>query len=457
MLTSIANSLGIGSGVDTAQIVADLAAASRLPKVEVLDNRLRTVQAKISAVAQARSDLESFASSLKDLVATGTIQSQPTVSDSVALGAVASPGARIGNVSHEIEITQLARAQTVYSGGIASATDPIGLGTLTLAVGATNFTVTIDGTNNSLNGLVAAINATGSGVTASVVNDAGASRLVLKGKSGAANAFTLQLGVGADPGLAAFTYAPGSGPLTLGQAAQDAQLKVDGVAFTRNTNSINDIIQGMTLTLKKPVPGQIINVGSTRPTELLRQTLGDFVSVFNQLRRDVSTAISTTGGDSALRGLSQRLSDLLTQRLTSEASVNSLSSIGIATNRDGTIRLDSARFEQVLRDNPDAVEALFSPTRDATRTAVTDPGIAEALDALRLAMTSSGGPLDSLKQRLDKEVALISKNRERMEARELAYKARLERQFGQMDSRISALKATQSYLDQQIKLWTRDQ
>jgi flagellar hook-associated protein 2 len=456
MIRSIANSLGFGSGIDTAQIVADLAAASRTPKVEVFDNRLRAVQAKISAVAQARSDLESFATSLKELVATGTIQSQPTVSDSVALGAVASPGARIGNVSHEIEITQLARAQTIYSGGIASATDPIGQGPLTLSVGTQNFTVTIDGTNDSLNGLVAAINATGSGVTASVVNDAGTSRLVLKGKSGAANAFTLELGAGAAPGLAAFTYTPGGGSLTLGQAAQDAQLKVDGVAFVRTTNSINDIIQGMTLTLKKPVPGQIINVGSTRPTEVLRQTLGDFVSVFNTLRKDVSAAISTTGGDAALRGLSQRLSDLLAQRLTSDPTINSLSSIGIATNRDGTIRLDSVRFEQVLRDNPDAVEALLSPTRDATHTAVTDPGIADALDTLRLAMTSSGGPLDALKQRLDKEVAVISKNRERMEARELVYQARLERQFGQLDSRISALKATQSYLDQQIKLWTRD-
>ncbi|WP_256061285.1 flagellar filament capping protein FliD, partial [Klebsiella pneumoniae] len=89
-------------------------------------------------------------------------------------------------------------------------------------------------------------------------------------------------------------------------------LKVDGVAFVRSTNSINDIIQGMTLTLKKPVPGQVINVGSTRPTELLRQTLGDFVAVYNTLRKDVSAAISTTGGDAALRGLSQRLSDLLT-------------------------------------------------------------------------------------------------------------------------------------------------
>jgi flagellar hook-associated protein 2 len=456
MVTSIANSLGFGSGIDTAQIVADLAAASRMPKVEVFDNRLRAVQAKISAVAQARSDLESFATSLKELVASGTIQSQPTVSDAVALGAVASPGARIGNVSHEIEITQLARAQTVYSGGIASATDPIGQGPMTLTVGTQNFAITIDGTNDSLNGLVAAINATGSGVTASVVNDAGTSRLVLKGKSGAANAFTLQPGAGAAPGLSAFSYTPGGGALTLGQSAQDALLKVDGVAFVRNTNSINDIIQGMTLTLKKPVPGQVINVGSTRPTELLRQTLGDFVAVFNTLRKDVSAAISTTGGDAALRGLSQRLSDLLAQRLTSDPAINSLSSIGIATNRDGTIRLDSVRFEQVLRDNPDAVESILSPTRDATHTALTDPGIADALDTLRLAMTSSGGPLDALKQRLDKEVAALSKNRERMEARELAYKARLEKQFGQLDSRMSALKATQSYLDQQIKLWTRD-
>lgn len=455
MQTSIANSLGIGSGLNVAQLVADLSAASRAPKVELLDGRLARVQAKISAVSQARSDLETFASSLKDLVASGTIQSQPTVSNEAALAAVAAPGARVGTVSHEIEITQLARAQTVYAAGVAAAADPIGQGQLTLRIGAQSHAITIDASNDSLNGLVAAINATGSGVTASIVNDAGSARLVLKGKSGAANAFTLEQTSGA-PGLGAFTYPAGAGGMTLGQAAQDALLKVDGVSFTRAGNSINDIIEGVTLTLKKPVPGEVINVGSNRPTEVLRQTMNDFVAVFNQLRNSVSEALGTTGSDTALRTLSQRLTDLISQRLTSDPAINSLASVGISTNQDGTIRLDTVRFEAALKNSPDAVEALFSPTRSATSTSATDPGIAEALDSLRQSLAGSGGPLDGLKTRLQKEVDAIGKNRARMEEREEAYRLKLEKQFTQMDARLSALKATQSYLEQQIKLWNRE-
>ncbi len=81
MLTSIAQSLGAGSGIDTRSLVQDLANASRAPKAEVLDTRARALQSKISAVAQARSDLESFTASLSNLVSGGTIQTQPATSN----------------------------------------------------------------------------------------------------------------------------------------------------------------------------------------------------------------------------------------------------------------------------------------------------------------------------------------------------------------------------------------
>ena len=129
--------------------------------------------------------------------------------------------------------------------------------------------------------------------------------------------------------------------------------------------------------------------------------------------------------------------------------------MGIKTNRDGSLMLDAAMFDRVVAANPDAVEAIFAPTRNSTRTALTDPGIGGALDAIKTEATAANGPLSSLSSRLSKEAALIAANRSKMEARETVYRARLERQFGGMDSRLSALKATQSYLDQQIKQWNQ--
>jgi flagellar hook-associated protein 2 len=456
MINGIASSLGAGSGIDTARIVQDLAEASRAPKAEQFGVRAEAIRAKISAVAQARSDLDSFVSSLRDLIAGGTLQTQPTPSDPSMLSATAAPGTRIGSATRDIEISQLARAQTLYSQTVGAAADPVGLGTLTLSVGGQSHAIVIDTSNNSLSGLAAAINATGSGVQASVARDGAGMRLILKGASGAANAFTVEASAGSEAALSRFTHAGGAGGLIVGQTAQDAEFRVDGVAYSRASNTVNDVIDGITLSFKKAEPGTIVTLGATPPVEALRQTINDFVSVFNTLKRDIATAITATGGDAALRALDRQLSALIGQPLTSHPDIDGLSRIGIKTARDGTISLDTGRLEAVLRSNPQEVEALFSPTRDATHSETTDPGIGLALGRVRDAMTAGNGPLEALRQRLEKEAQQVEKNRVRMEEREAAYRSRLERQFGQMDARIAAIKATQSYLEQQIKLWTRD-
>ncbi len=449
MLTSIANNLGFGSGIDTAALVADLAAASRTPKVQRFDALTRANQAKVSTLAQARSDLDSFADSLADLAAGGTLRSQPVTSNDGAITVTSAPGTLLGSYAGEIVVNSLAKAQTIYSGYTGSGTDPIGQGGMTLTVGTTSYAITVGASNDSLNGLASAINASGSRIQASVINDAGNFRLVLKGESGAAKAFTLAADAGADPGLSQFT----SGQMTVGQTASDAAFTVDGVAYTRATNSFSDVVPGMNISLKKADPLSAISISSTRPNDVLKQTLGDFVSVFNTLKNDTQSARLSNNGNPALRAFERQLSAFIAQPLTGDANIRSLSDVGISTNRDGTIALNSAKLEIALRDFPDAVEAIFNPPRDTTRTEATDPGIAFALDALRDAAVASNGALEQVRSSLQREADNISKNRDRMEQREAAYRTRLEKQYAGMDARIGALKATQSYLEQQIKLW----
>lgn len=452
MVTSIVSSLGGGSGLDTARLVDDLASASRTPKVELFTRRVESVQAKISAVAQARADLEAFASSLTELVNGGSLQSQPSLSDPSAASATVAQGARIGNVTGELVIEQLARAQTVYSTPVGDPAAAIGQGSMTLSIGGVDYAIAVGASNDSLNGLASAINATASGVSASIVSDENGARLVLRGAVGSNNAFSLST---SDAGL--MPFATGGGGMILGQAAQDAKFLLDGVAYQRNSNTISNVLPGITLTLKKAAPGVPVTISSVRPTDALRQTVQDFVSVFNTLKKDLAVARVATRSDGALRSLERQLSGLLTTNLSSHPSIRSLSDIGISTNRDGTISLDPAKFEAALRNHPDAVEALFSPVRDATHDATTDPGIGLLLQQINDSATAADGLLETLRKRLDRESASIAKDQARMEERELAYRARLERQFGTLDSRISALKATQSYLEQQVKVWTRSE
>jgi flagellar hook-associated protein 2 len=409
----------------------------------------RTHQAKVSTLAQARSDLDSFANPLKSLASGGTLRSQPTVSDAAALSVTAKSGRLLGSFSGQLVVQTLAKAQSVYSGNIASRSEAIGQGNLTLTVGTSTYPLTIDETNDSLDGLVSAINASGSGVTASVITDAGQFKLVIKGQSGAANAFELTSGADAPAGLQRFS----SLAMTTGQVASDAAFTLDGVAYRRQSNVIEDAIHGMRMILQKADPLATISISATRPSDGLKQTLADFVAVFNALKKDVETARKTNNGSPALRGFERQLNGFISRPLTSHTSISRLSDIGISTTRDGTLTLNPDRLDAVLRDNPDAVEAMFNPPRDAGQTDSTDPGIAFALDNLRDAAVASNGPLDQVKAALQREADTITTNRSKMEARELAYRSRLERQFAGMDARIGALKATQSYLEQQIKLW----
>ncbi len=132
-----------------------------------------------------------------------------------------------------------------------------------------------------------------------------------------------------------------------------------------------------------------------------------------------------------------------------------MADLGVTTNRDGSLTLDSKKLEAALKSWPDAVEAIFNPVRDSARNETTDPGISGAMSAIKTATLASNGGLDALKARLQKEADALALLRTRTEEREAANKDRLSRNFAGMDSRVTSLKATQAYLDQQIAQWNR--
>jgi flagellar hook-associated protein 2 len=193
MVSSIASTLGVGSGIDVAQLVNDLAEASRAPKIDRLNRRQSDVKAQISALAQARSDLESFTDTLGKVVSEGSLKSQPTVSNDAVLSASANADAQAGAIMADIEVTQLARAQTLVSGNFVSATAAVGQGDMTLTVGGVDHVITIGAADDSLTGVASAINAASTGVTASVRSENGAYRLLLKGQSNTNIPFDLWL------------------------------------------------------------------------------------------------------------------------------------------------------------------------------------------------------------------------------------------------------------------------
>lgn len=533
--SSIGYSLGIGSGLDIKSLVDDLAAAAKAPKEALIARREEANAAKISTLGQVSGAIDSFASALSGLISGGTLYSQPSVSNPAIFSASALPGARLGGLSASIEVEQLAQAQTLSSASLAARTDPVGQGTLTITVGTNSFNVAITAANDNLDGLAKAINDAGSGVKASIVTDANGARLVLKGATGEANAFSLSVPNGTATGLERFAFGPGvTGGMAQAQAAQDAIVHVDGIEVKRAVNSFNDLIEGVQIDLKQAAPGTLVSVGVTRPTAAIGQAVQDFVAAYNELMGMIAEAtkagVSGEGGvlrgDLGVREMQRQLAQLPTMVLASQGDgPHTLAEIGVRTNRDGTLGVDTIRLQNVLAENPDGVEALFNPSQYssspfltikslvgrvkpgvytvtnivpqagttpasgkidnvaftgvganlvapsgsravglilgvsgpvASATITIDPGLGGALQSIRDALRAKGGPFEGTQDRLGKEADKIAEEREALEVRSEKYYNQLLTTFTNMERQVSAFKATQSYLDQQIKMWTKN-
>ncbi|MGE0773652.1 MAG: flagellar filament capping protein FliD [Sphingomonadaceae bacterium] len=532
--SGIANSLGIGGGIDTASLIEQLTAASRGPKDAILKAKEELNTAQISAVGQASSAISGFSTALTQLISGGTLFTQPTVSDSNVLGASALPGARIGSLSTQIEVMQLAQSQSLVSENLADVSAPVGKGVITLTTKNGDFAVTVDDSNNNLIGLARAINLKGAGVTASIVEDTAGARLVLKGGSGAEQWFTLAVDPGAEPDLLRFAYDPNiSGGMTRAQEPQDALLKLDGVSVSRSSNTISDLIEGVKIDLKAANPGTTIALGASRPTAAIKQAVTDVVDTYNALKETLDELTKAASGSSAagplrsdtgVRMLRQQLSRLTATVLASGGSYSTLAEIGVATQRDGSLTVDAARLDAAIANDPDSVEALFNPgqTSDsplvkitsaygrtkpgtytvsnlvpgdintpasgmidgkaaigaagrlvaaissgaaglviepqaavASATVTIDLGLGGALKAISDMLTSSTGPFSSSSSRLKKQASDLADDRVKMESREDKYHDQLVRQFSVMSSRVAAIKATQSYIEQQVAMWTK--
>ncbi|MET0270195.1 MAG: flagellar filament capping protein FliD, partial [Sphingomonas sp.] len=376
-MTSIASSLGVGSGLDSAAIVEKLTAAVKAPKEAVIAKREATNTAKISALGNAANGIDAFSSSLSTLIAGGALFTQPSSSDAGIVSASAIAGARLGDLSATLEIRQLAQAQTVVSANVSAGTAAVGAGTLTLATANGTFDITTSGTD-TLDDLAKAISGAGAGLAASVVSDGNGARLVVKSATGAAKTFTLSTTAAAG-GLGRFAYdaTKADTPMTLAQQAQDAVIVYDGVTVSRATNSVSDLIPGVKLDLKKAAVGATVSLGATRPTSAITDAVNDFVSAFNSLKSildEASAARSADGagggalrGDFGIREMQRQLTKLTSTPLTSGGSgPKTLAEIGVRTNRDGTLAVDATKLSAMLASDPEGVEALFNPGQSSS-------------------------------------------------------------------------------------------
>ena len=472
---SLLTSLGSGSGVDTSSLVTSLVTAQYANQDAALTSKAAALTAQISAVATVKNAITSFSTALGSLVKGGTLSTQPVSSNSAVLTATALGGAKLAGLSSSITVSQLAAAQTaVTQAPVADRTAAIGTGRLTLTLGTatysgdgstmTGFTagtaaaVPIDITsgNDSLDGIAAAINAAKAGVTASVVTDAdGSAYLSLKGATGKAQAFTLQATTDDNGGLAQFDVGPGATGTALSSLAQNAKLKVDGVAVERTGNTVSDLVTGVKLQLTGTSTTPVA-LTSTTPTDALSSAVSDFVDAYNEVVGILTTQTDPINGvlksDTAARSLLTSLRGMTLTDLVPGAAAGTpttLASIGVATSRDGTLAVNATTLAKALASAPQSVEAMFAYSATATS------GLSSILSSLTTEATNTSYGLGASTASYTAAQAHVTDDQTTLSDQKTATTTRLTQQFSSMNSRVTAYKSVQTFLTNQIAAWNK--
>ena len=465
--TGTLNAPGVGSGLDVQGLITKLMAVEQKP-LTALDTQEAKFQAKLTSLGSINGALASLQTAAQGLSYASTVQYSAAGSDTSTLTATAASDAQPGKYS--VTVNKLAQAQKLLAAGAASTSAAIGggadttltftFGTITSTLGPTNgiysdaqfvanaartpVAVSIDSSNNTLAGIRDAINAANAGVTASIVNDGGASpyRLTITSNdTGLKNSLKISSsGESAIGDLLAYDPA-GTQKLGQTQAARNADLLIDGVAIASASNTVTGAIQGVTLTLAKETASNTpVSVTVQRDTSSITASLSGLVKAYNAANSSIGSATAKGAvlqGASAVLGLQRQVTAILGSAQQTGSAYTTLSSLGISVQKDGTLAFDATKANSALSADFAGVAALTA-------------AIGKAIDSAATNILGSSGPISSQKDSINRSIKDIGSRRTNLQHRLDLVQQRYQKQFGALDSLISSMNQTSTFLTAQL-------
>lgn len=446
-------SLGVGSGIDAESIVTKLMALERQP-LDLLKTRQTDFNNKLSAVGKIKSALAALQSAASAMSSTSKLYAfKGVVADTTIASATTSSSASAGTYSLEVE--RLASTHKLLSSATA---DPSAGGTLTIEVGSTaggTFTarsgtspvaVSI-GAGATLAQVRDAINGSGADVTATIVNGANGSQLVVTSKYSGESG---QVRIGASAGLGDFSFDPvaASGGLTQKDAGEDAIVRIDGILIKdASSNTITDAVTGVTLNLTKTNLGSPTQLTISNDNSNLTSKIEAFVKAFNDLTttaKDLTKYDAATkkagvlNGDSMVSSVLNQLRDALYNVPSGASSeYQRLSNLGISIQTDGTLKIDSSTLQSAVTKNWSAVSTTIA-------------AYGTAFDKLTTAMNSTDGIVTSRTEGINSNIKILESRSDELTRRLEAVEKRYRAQFSALDALMGKMQTTSSYLTQQL-------
>lgn len=413
-------STGLGSGLDISTLVDSLVAAEKDPASQLLDTRQAELDAKIAAYGELKTSLSSFQTDISTLKKTSTFNGRTvSSSDTSIASATVSSLADVG--THSLTVTQLAQEHTLVTadGTFSSLNDVLGTGTLTIRFGTTDYTVgtdtytsftqdttvatqtiTIDSTNNTLSSFRDYINAGSYGITASIIDDGDNDYRLIIASANGGDSNSMEIVVN-DTGDANHTDTSGLSRLAFSSAAtnmdqtleaKDSIISLDGLTVNRNTNTIDDVLNGVTLNLNKVAASTNVTLAIAQDSSGIKDKITSFVDSYNVLFEKIAelTAKETDTdedgiddgpailmGDNFTRAITFQLREIVGSQVTGlTGDILALADLGITTNYnvvgevDGTLGINSTTFDNALKNNLDDIASLFAPAGTTTNIGV---------------------------------------------------------------------------------------
>jgi flagellar hook-associated protein 2 len=435
----------VGSGIDIPTLVSQLVSAERTPAQSRINTAGAAATAKLTAIGQIKSSMTNLQSALTALSTAADKQGyKATVASDAGFTATAGSNAMPGNYS--VEVARLATAQKIASSA-HTADERLGTGTLTLSYGDGK-TVPVEITSSAtLTDIAAAINKAtgGSGVTAGVITASDGQHLVLNAvDTGSDGAFTVAVS-GGDGGLASLAYAgsgSSDGGMTQVVAAQNALVRVDGFERESSSNTVANLVPGVTLALTKATAGKTTTLGLAADNSAVTSALTAFVTAYNAANttlRNVSAFDTTAQTSSALTGDS--LVRTLQQQLRSQvtANVTELTELGITIDKAGVMSFDSSTFNTAISERPGATAALLGKQGGFTK---------ELTTLLSSQLDTTDGTLAQRSNSLNTQIKGYEQQLDDLDTRMEQIRARYTAQFTAMETMITQMQSSASSLNQ---------
>ena len=434
---------GLISNFDTDAVITAMTAGFQLGVKEARDQQIladarlagyRSLEANLTALKMS-SDRLSKADNWK--------LHRATVSDSDLLTATATSGASPGQ--YQLQVQQLAQAEQRVSQGFSDATASLGTGTVKISLGAATFSpITLDSTNNTLQGLSDAINAAGLTVKASIINDGSDSNayhlLLTSTKTGASRTIGFEADLAGGEGIPAFTVL---------QEATDAKVVIGNpdnpnttkMTITSNTNTLSNAIPGVTLQLLQESTSPVyVNVQDDSAGA--QAMISGFISNYNAAADflKTNTAYDVTArqggilqGDYTAVNVQNQLADMVISH-SGKGTFNGLSDIGVTLGTDGHLSIsDSAALTTALQTNWDAVSTMFTDSKDglATRLSAAIDNLTSSNGSLALRQANLEAEHDSYEASITRQTALVAAQAQNFRNQFLAMEQALARFQGQ--------------------------